>query len=111
MDIQVAGTDSDVEQLHCPIDRATIDGTCAYGWYKLYAGPLDVPQTRAEETGPRRGERLAAMGEDPTSWLCSDRVGRTRSSGSKSHGEILTEQHYSLRIPRRGALEPVRVHP
>jgi hypothetical protein len=71
-------------------------------------GPLDFPDKGGGDR-TMTGERLAAMGDDPTAWLCSDRVRRTSSSGSESHGEILTEPHCSLRIPRRGALEPVPV--
>lgn len=66
----------------------------------------------ADKSGGDRtttGERLAAMGDNPTVWLCSDGVCRTKGSGSVGHGEILTEPHCSLRIPRRDALEQVPV--
>lgn len=42
MDMQVAETVSDAERLDHPIDCATLDGTCAHGWYRLHAGLLDV---------------------------------------------------------------------
>jgi len=107
--MQVAGTVNDVEQLQRPVDCATIGSTCAHGWYKLHAGPIGCPPDKGGGDRTTTGERLEAMGDNATAWLCRDRVCRTRSSGSESHGERLTDSHYSLRIPRRGALEPVPV--
>ena len=54
MDMQVAETVSDAERLDHPIDCATLDGTCAHGWYRLHAGPLDVP--RQERRRPDHDE-------------------------------------------------------
>ena len=99
------GAARSVEQLDRPTDSAFVADTRVYGWYKRHAGP----RQRRRRQPDHDGGSLEATGDALIACKYSSRVRRMGSSGSKSNGESLTEPHCSLRIPRRGALEPVPV--
>ena len=103
------GAARSVELLDRPADSAFVDDTRVYGWYKRHAGPLELPRQRRRRRPDHDGGSLEATGDALIACKYSSRVHRMGSSGSEINGESLTEPHYSLRIPRRGALEPVPV--
>ena len=83
MDMQVASSVRDMEQLDHPVDCASVDG--------INGAQVVGCSVDKGRDWTMTGETQGGTGNVPTARLCSDRVYGTSRSRGKSNRELLTE--------------------